>query len=118
MAQTNGMRAKRRRTIMRVTRREILLLGLLLTAMAASADERSDYYARLAARDVAKFQSLDRNHDGLLQRDEVKGDLDLQPRFDDIDIDRNGTVTPEELQRYIAAHYGVRTTVATAAPSK
>jgi hypothetical protein len=76
-------------------------------AAAAETDARAEYNRRAAARDVELFGQLDRNGDGRLTRDEARGDLNLGPRFDDIDINRDGVMTPEELQRYIAQRYGV-----------
>lgn len=82
------------------------------------ADDKADYNARAAARDVALFQALDRDANGELTLEESKGDLNLGPHFQDIDIDRNGIVTREELQRYIGRHYGVQgTVVPTARPA-
>lgn len=81
---------------------------LAAAAIAAHADDRTEYNRRAAARDLALFQSLDRNSDGVLARDETRGDLNLGPRFDDIDINRDGVISPDELQRYFAERYGVR----------
>lgn len=85
-----------------------IFLVLFACAGAAYADDRTDYNRRVAARDVALFQSLDLNGDGMLARAETRGDLDLGPRFDDIDINRDGLLTAQELQRYIAQRYGVQ----------
>ena len=78
-------------------------------AFAAQGDMRTEFNRRAAARDVELFTTLDRNGDGRLARDETKGDLNLGPRFDDIDVNRDGIVTGEELQRYIGQRYGVDT---------
>jgi hypothetical protein len=78
----------------------------------AFADDRADYNRRAAERDVALFSALDLNADGRLSRGETKGDLTLGPRFDDADINRDGFVTREEMQRYIDASYGTNGTVA------
>ena len=84
-----------------------VLTALVAPLMLAQADDRTEYNRRAAARDSALFQSLDRNGDGAVTREETKGDLDFGPRFDDIDINRDGTITRDELQRYIAQRYGV-----------
>ncbi len=84
------------------------LLLLLLSATAPGlADDKADYNSRAATRDTKLFQSLDRDADGVLTRAEAKGDLDLGPRFDDIDINRDGRMTRQELARYIEQRYGV-----------
>ena len=84
----------------------ILLLSAL--AVAASADDRTDYNERVAERLVTLFQSLDRNADGVVTREESRGDLNLGPRFADMDINSDGKVTREELQRYNEHPYNVR----------
>ena len=91
-----------------------LAIGMLIASAwiaAAHADDRSEYNRRAAQRDMELFHALDRNGDGMLTREEAKGDLNLGPRFDDIDINRDGIVTVEELQRYIGQQYGVDTQV-------
>jgi len=39
--------------------------------------------------------------------EEFRGNIDLEARFNDIDINRDGVITQEELARYIALQYGV-----------
>jgi hypothetical protein len=79
--------------------------GLLAGAFGAAADDRGDYNRRAAADDTRLYQALDRNGDGRLDLQEVQGDLNLGPRFNDMDIDRNSVVTPEEFQRYLKQRY-------------
>ncbi len=102
--------------IVRVSAAAALLL-LSTIAVVARADDRTEYNARAMARDLRLFQSLDLNADGVLTLAEAKGDLDLGPRFDDIDINRDGRITGEELKRYIEQRYGVTSTTLVA-PSK
>ena len=78
-----------------------------LVATAASADERTAYYQRAAKRDMEAFHALDVNRDGFVTRDEIRGDNDFGPRFDDMDINRDNVVTLAELERYIRLHYGI-----------
>lgn len=88
-----------------------MLAALVVSATAmAQTDPRAEFSRRAAARDAELFGQLDRNADQKLTRDEVRGDLNLGPRFDDVDINRDGIVTPEELQRYVAQRYGVELT--------
>ena len=82
-------------------------LALLMPMAAMAADARTDYYQRAADRDTAAFRVLDVNRNGALTRVEIMGDLDFGPRFDDMDINRDGIVTQDELRRYIEQHYGV-----------
>jgi hypothetical protein len=83
------------------------LAVLLALAMGAAADDKSDYDRRAAARDAALFHSLDRNGDGVVTRMEARGDINFLPRFDDMEVDMDGVVTPSELLRYIDQHYGI-----------
>ena len=72
----------------------------------AAANDKLEYDRRAAARDTMLFQSLDRNADGTVTRLESHGDLNFGPRFDAMDINRDGVVTTAELQRYIEQQYG------------
>jgi Ca2+-binding EF-hand superfamily protein len=76
---------------------------------ASSATEANDYLHRAAQRDVATYDALDRNKDGRLTIDEVRGTIDFEARFNDFDINRDGVITREELTRYVALQYGVVT---------
>ena len=79
----------------------------MFAGAAAHADERADYNRRAAERYSALFQSLDRDGDGTVTRVEARGDLNFGPRFDDMDIDRNGIVSRAELQRFVAREFEV-----------
>ena len=82
-------------------------------AALAQTDVRAEFNRRAAARDVELFGQLDRNGDQRLVKEETRGDLNLGPRFDDIDINRDGVVTQEELERYLGQRYGVATSAVT-----
>lgn len=84
-----------------------LAIALLVLATGALADERSAYFQRRAEADLAAFKALDVNHDGLVTRDEVRGDNDFGPSFGDMDANGDGVVTQAELARYIRDRYGV-----------
>jgi EF hand domain-containing protein len=84
-----------------------LAIALLVVATCAFADERSAYFQRRADADLAAFKALDVNHDGLLTPDEIRGDNDFGPRFQDIDANGDGVVTQAELARYIHDRYGI-----------
>jgi hypothetical protein len=72
------------------------------------ADDKADYNRRAATRLMELFQSLDRNSDRAVSREETQGDLNFGPRFDDMDVNRDGFVTLAELQLYVEQQHGVR----------
>ncbi|MEJ7670271.1 MAG: hypothetical protein WKH97_16400 [Casimicrobiaceae bacterium] len=84
------------------------LVLLAVCVSSAAADDKLEYDRRAAARDAMLFQSLDRDADGTVTRLESQGNLNFGPRFDAMDINRDGVVTTAELQRYIEQQYGVR----------
>jgi hypothetical protein len=85
-----------------------LLPGLFAACTsAAGADDKTDYERRAAAAYVTLFQSLDRDSDGRVTLLEAHGDLNFGPRFHDMDTNRDGIVTKEELERYIGQNYKV-----------
>ena len=81
---------------------------LLLPAASLAADERAECYQRNANADLARFRALDVNHDNAITREETRGDVDFTPRFDDIDVNRDGVVTLAELLSYVERQYGVK----------
>ena len=87
------------------------MILLAVPAAAFAADARTEYYQRAAERDASLFHALDLDGNGALTRLETQGDLDLGPRFDDMDINRDGVVSLAELQRYIEQRYGVQAAV-------
>ena len=90
-------------------------LALLALAGYVHADGRSEYDQRAASRDLAAFQALDINHDGVLERSEVAGDNAFAARFSDMDRNGDGMVTQGELALYVRSRYGVDVPGATSA---
>jgi hypothetical protein len=69
-------------------------------------DDKKTYNHRAAQTDMSLFRELDRSGNGFLIKEDTKGDLRLGPRFDDIDTNRDGIVTPQEMRIYIEQTYG------------
>ena len=76
-----------------------------LSAAGTRAQDKAEYDRRGAARYMSLFQSLHRNGDHAVSKLESAGTLDFGPRFDDMDINRDGIVTRVELQRYVESEY-------------
>ena len=83
--------------------------AIVLLAAAAStvafATDRDDYNQRSAERFLAMFALADVNHDRMVTRTEADGTIELVARFDDIDDNRDGIISANELERFIAASY-------------
>jgi len=83
--------------------------GLLLaTGVSVWANaEKAGYYQRAAQTDMALFRELNRAGNGLLTKVDVRGDMRLGTRFDDIDTNRDEIVTLQEMKAYIEKTYGL-----------
>ncbi len=71
------------------------------------ADVAEEFNRRAADRDIASFRALDRDGDGRLTFAEVYGNVDMQARFKDMDINSDDVVTAAEFAHYIRQRYGV-----------
>ena len=89
------------------TRLVAVAAALTLYAQSPMADDREAFLRAAAQRDVTAFEALDRNRTGRLSLIEVRGNVDLEARFNDLDINRDGFITRAELTRYVAFQYGV-----------
>jgi Ca2+-binding EF-hand superfamily protein len=84
--------------------RYVPLFAALVTTLAV-ADERADYNRQSAERYVAMFRLADVNKDNRVSQGEARGIIELEARFNDIDVDRDGTITWDEMTRYIEATF-------------
>ena len=75
----------------------------MLAGIAAAQGPPADYAARLADRYRAAFALDDRDKDGKLTRADAMGDVLMETWFNDIDANRDGVITAEELERFLAA---------------
>ena len=92
-----------------LAKRTILSLAVMAAGICgANADDRGDYDRRSSERYQQLFQSLDRNADQAVTLEESFGDLNFSPVFNDMDINRDGVVTANELNRYVGQNYGSR----------
>jgi hypothetical protein len=80
--------------------RTIVMLAAALAAGAALAQAPAAYVQRVADNYRAAFALYERN--GVVTREAVRADLFFGPRFDDIDINRDGVITRAELDRFLA----------------
>lgn len=69
------------------------------------AGDRDDYNRRLSEHYFAMFRLNDANNDNVVSREEATGTIELVARFDDLDIDRDGSITLNELTRYVDATF-------------
>ena len=91
---------------MKITIAAAAALLLVQGAAVPADDDRETYNRRAAQTDMSLFRELDRSSNGFLTREDTRGDLRLGPRFDDIDINRDGIVTAQEMRNYIGQTYG------------
>ena len=80
-------------------------LIVLCLCTTAGAGEREDYNQRSAERFVEMFRTADASNRAAISRDDAATAIELVTRFDDIDINRDGVITREELMRFIDAHF-------------
>ena len=66
-------------------------IALFIPLLAVSADDHG-------ARMEAHFKNADKDNDGSLTREEARAMPRVAKNFDAIDTDKNGTVTPTEMQ--------------------
>ena len=80
---------------------------MLSAAAAGAPSDRDEFQQRAAREDMAAFRNLDLDGDGRLTHDEVRPDVSFGPRFDDVDINRDGVIDADEMRRYLEQTYGI-----------
>ena len=75
----------------------------LLFASATAAVAPEDYVQRVANDYRAAMQQQDYDQDGAVTREEARTNLLLSGAFNAIDIDGDGRITQEEMDRFVAA---------------
>lgn len=76
-----------------------LIAACVSTAVLAA--DRDEYNRRSAERFTAMFRMNDVNGDNVVSREEATGTVELVARFDDVDVDRDGNISLDELTRFI-----------------
>ena len=82
-------------------------LAIVLASAPASAQGKAEHERRVATDLALLFTLLDRDADRAVTRIEAAGDVNFLPLFPDIDINRDGVVTADELSRYLVLAHGV-----------
>jgi hypothetical protein len=82
----------------------------MIVAAAGVGQDKAAYDQRNIARYLELFRVLDRDGDGAVTLVESRGDLNFLPTFNDMDVDRDASVTKSELHRYLTLVHGMQTT--------
>ena len=80
---------------------------LSVHCMTIWANDEAMYNQRAAQTDLSLFREMDRAGKGFLTVEDTRMDMRLGTRFDDIDTNRDGSVTLQEMRAYIEKTYGV-----------
>ena len=84
--------------------KSVILAAAIAIAGAAFAQQPpADYLKRVADAYRAAFAAADTAGRGYITRSDIQGNLFLLPVFDSMDINRDGRVTTEELDRFLAS---------------
>lgn len=78
----------------------IAAIAATLGAGAAYADHHGDHAAKLEAA----FKAADKDGDGTLDKEEAKAMKHVAEHFDEIDGDKDGTVSLDEIHGYMKSH--------------
>jgi hypothetical protein len=82
-------------------------LPLAICVNVQANEDEARYNQRAAQTDMVLYLALNRAGNGLLTKEEARGDMRLGTRFDDIDTNRDEIVTPQEMRAYIEKTYRV-----------
>ena len=80
-----------------------LIALALVSSSATAALAPEDYARRVADQYRAAMQDQDYARDGVVTREEARPNLLLDVDFNDIDIDGEGRITQEEMDRFLGA---------------
>jgi hypothetical protein len=78
-----------------------LSVAVAFATSATAADRPVNPSDKAAAPAQAKFQSLDRDRDGALNKREAKPDASITAQFDAMDVNLDGYITRAEYMAYL-----------------
>jgi hypothetical protein len=82
----------------------MLIAAAALAAGGALAQQPPpDYLKRVADHYRTAFLAASGSARGYITRDDIQGNLFMLPMFDSMDVNRDGRVTKEELDRFLAS---------------
>jgi hypothetical protein len=81
-----------------------------ISASSVGSGSADSYRLHAATRDLEAYHQLARG--GALRREDAQAHPILGPRFDEADLNRDGVVTAQEMDRYIRRSYGIVSTTA------
>ncbi|HSD44943.1 MAG TPA: hypothetical protein VLD36_24115 [Burkholderiales bacterium] len=81
----------------------LIAAAALAAGIALAQQPPTDYLKRVADHYRNAFVAADTGGKGYITRDDIQGNLFLLPVFDTMDINRDGRVTKEELERFLAS---------------
>ncbi len=80
-----------------------IVAATLAAGVAFAQPPPPDYLKRVADTYRAAFVAADAGSKGYITREDLQGNLILLPVFDSMDTNRDGRVTKEELDRFLAS---------------
>jgi hypothetical protein len=86
--------------------RLVLTIAMTVTMQGVLANDQLTYETRVGSDLAVHFTSLDRDHDAQVSREEAAGDVYFMAVFNDIDANRDGVVTRNELSAYLNLRFG------------
>jgi Ca2+-binding EF-hand superfamily protein len=81
----------------------LIAAAALAVGVAFAQQPPADFLKRVADHYRTAFVAADTGAKGYITRDDIQGNLFLLPVFDSMDINRDGRVTKEELDRFLAS---------------
>jgi Ca2+-binding EF-hand superfamily protein len=81
----------------------LIAAAALAVGVAFAQQPPADFLKRVADHYRTAFVAADTGAKGYITRDDIQGNLFLLPVFESMDINRDGRVTKEELDRFLAS---------------